>query len=95
MSARQSATDDRSMRRCTLDAYCQPLEDRLEPDANARRKGFVVMVLMNMTTGDTRKVGVAYKTSAKDPGLMLNVCPFCGAEIDAGFKNQPVSGDTA
>jgi hypothetical protein len=83
------------MRRCTLDAYCQPLEDRLEPDANARRKGFVVMVLMNMTTGDTRKVGVAYKTSAKDPGLMLNVCPFCGAEIDAGFKNQPVSGDTA
>jgi len=53
------------------------------------------MVLMNMTTGDTRKVGVAYKTSAKDPGLMLNVCPFCGAEIDAGFKNQPVSGDTA
>lgn len=44
------------------------------------------MVLMNMMTGDTRKVGVAYKTSAKDGGLMLNNCPFCGEKIDAGFR---------
>jgi hypothetical protein len=77
------------MRRCTTRAYCAALEERIEDTANAKRKGFVLMVLTNFTTGKTRKVGVCYKRSAKDPGLMLNVCPFCAKPIDAGFKDKP------
>jgi len=75
-------------RRCTARRFCAALDERIEGTANAKRKGFVLMVLTNFTTGKTRKDGVCYKQSAKDPGLMLNVCPFCTRPIDAGFKDK-------
>lgn len=31
--------------------------------------------------------GVYYKTSAKDRGLMLNHCPWCGESLE-WFKNE-------
>ncbi len=33
-------------------------------------------------------IGVVYKRSKNDRGLMLNVCPFCKANL--GHMNQPV-----
>lgn len=79
--------------RCTTDTYCKALDDRIEGMANHRGKGLVLMVMTNFTTGDTRKVGVAYKLSAKDGGLLLNHCPFCGERIDQGFRN-PATGES-
>jgi hypothetical protein len=75
-------------KRCTARRFCFALDERIEDTANARRKGFVLMVLTNFATGKTRRVGVCYKRSAKDPGLMFNVCPFCAQPIDSGFKDK-------
>lgn len=75
-------------KRCTARRFCFALEERIEDIANVQRKGFVLMVLTNFTTSKTRTVGVAFKKSTKDPGLMLNVCPFCAQPIDAGFKDK-------
>lgn len=75
-------------RKCSTHRFCSALEERIEGIANAKRKGFVLMVLTNFTTGKTRRVGVCFKRSAKDPGLMLNVCPFCTNAIDAGFRDS-------
>lgn len=66
--------------------FCDALSDRLEDHANATRKGLVLMVAMNITTGGRRVVGVCFKRGAKDGGLMLNICPFCGERIDHGFN---------
>jgi len=36
---------------------------------------------MDTTTFEEEFVGVVYKTNAKDKGLMLNVCPWCGGSV--------------
>lgn len=81
---------EETRKRCaeTPGDYCAALTDRLEADANARRKGLVLMVLTNFTTGSSRVVGVSFKTGAKDGGLLLNFCPFCGARINQGFTDN-------
>lgn len=66
--------------------FCSRLAERLEAEANARRKGLVLVVATNLETGALRTVGVSFKQGAKDPGLLLNVCPFCAERIDHGFQ---------
>lgn len=57
------------------------MDKALEPEANARRKGLSVLMLTHRTTGKARLVGVAFKKNSADRGVMLNSCPWCGAEI--------------
>ena len=80
--------------KCTARRFCSALEERIEDIANVQRKGLVLMVLTNFATGKTRTVGVAFKKSAKDSGLMLNVCPFCAQPIDGGFKSSQRGNST-
>jgi len=62
--------------------FCKTMENALGSSmANEHRKGFVPIVVTNMTTGKDRLIGVAYRKSASDTGLMMNHCPFCGVEI--------------
>lgn len=66
---------------CSKDGWCNAMAERLEPEANAHRKGLTVVFVCNMRTGIGRVVGVAFKSKANDPGMMLNVCPWCQQPI--------------
>ena len=61
-------------KKCDKDGMCKFLMERLVSNG----KGFNPVMIMNMTNNTTYFKGVCYKTSAKDGGLMLNYCPFCG-----------------
>ena len=66
------------MKLCGIDGCCDHLENRLVDGG----KGFKALYTLKM--GDpsplTRFLGVVYKTGAKDRGLLLNVCPWCGGK---------------
>ncbi len=66
---------------CTARKFCPFLEARLNLDVNARAKGLTVIELTNMKAWARRVVGVAYKKSASDAGLMLSYCPWCGCNL--------------
>jgi len=70
--------------KCTLPEFCTVLNSKIE-DAN--HKGFVSIHSTNLNNGEQRLLGIAYKTSVRDPGVMLNFCPFCGERID--WFNNP------
>ena len=67
---------------------CKSLNDRTEPGANSKCKGFIRVVMVNLEKGFNEKfVGVAYKRSAKDPCVFLNFCPYCGEKITPAVKD--------
>jgi hypothetical protein len=57
-------------------SLCQSLSERL-----GNSKGFVNIRVINVKTGIERELGIAYKINAKDRGLLINFCPFCGGDI--------------
>lgn len=71
--------ETKDVKRCDKDGCCNHLAERL-----TRGKGFnpIYTVNINNKVGSARSKfkGVSCKTSAKDAGLMLNYCPFCGGE---------------
>lgn len=74
---------------CGSIGMCDSLLDRCVDGG----KGFVAQHTMDV--GDENAnchgfafLGVAYKKSAKDNGLMLNLCPFCGG-MPGYFKRDP------
>jgi hypothetical protein len=60
---------------------CLTLDRMLAEEANAHKAGLVVFALTNMLTGDSRVAGVVCKRSARDNGVLLNFCPFCGHDL--------------
>lgn len=70
--------------------WCPSLDGRLQ-DVNARTRGLAALELTTFSTGAKRVVGVYYRTGAKDPGLLLNFCPWCGADIQPREAKQRVS----
>lgn len=66
---------------CKEGKPCSFLDDRLDLDANSHTKGLSLVVSTSMKTGKHRVLGVAYRRNAKDRGLLLNYCPFCGKDI--------------
>lgn len=68
--------------------YCKLLNDSIEAEANAHRKGFVQIVATNVNTHEDRVIGVAFKRSSRDRGVMINHCPWCGADLTAGFTHD-------
>jgi len=64
------------MEKCSKTKMCNALASRVE-EVNAHKKGLVPICTINLKTGVSRFRGVAYKTTANDNGIMLNVCPFC------------------
>lgn len=55
--------------------YCQP--------AGSHSKGMEWLQLTNFTTMERRIAGVVYKDRPSSSGILLNVCPWCGQEINA------------
>lgn len=84
--------------KCTSKAFCSTMESKLQLD-NSQAKGLSALVLFNMKTRTTRTAGVVYKTSARDRGVVLNVCPWCAAPInflgDGEVIVQPATGGAA
>lgn len=67
---------------CKLgETWCDAMTERLEDMANSR-KGLTTIVLTSRTTGNERLAGIAHRKNAKDRGLMLNYCPWCGEPIE-------------
>lgn len=46
-----------------------------------RPKGIRLNTLTNMKTGKSRVAYVTYHESAKDDGVVFNVCPWCGENL--------------
>lgn len=68
---------------CKLgEAWCEGMTENLDEMANAHKRGLTTIVLMNLSTGNERLAGVAYRKGPKDKGLMLNYCPWCGEPIE-------------
>jgi hypothetical protein len=44
--------------------------------------GFFAVMVMNSKELTQTLAGAMYKTSAKDRGVMMNFCPYCGTKID-------------
>ena len=61
--------------------YCPTLFDRVEPEANSYKKGMIQINVTNFKTGKVRVIGVAYKMTSQDKGIMFNNCPFCGENL--------------
>lgn len=73
--------DEKAKPKCSQQGWCVHMDAALEPEANARRKGFSTLVVTNTKTGKERVVGIAFKKTANDRGIMLNHCPWCGAAV--------------
>lgn len=73
-------SESQKWQKCTPEQWCKAMASRLN-ESNARKKGLTAIVVTNFRTMEERIVGVALKTSAADPGLMLNVCPWCRESI--------------
>jgi hypothetical protein len=87
MKKTEGATKKRPPLKCSRKAWCSSMEDRLNDfDYSSKAaKGLSVLVLMNLRTGrDLAPTGVVFRKSAKDVGLLLNVCPWCRAPIFFG-----------
>lgn len=70
------------MRRvCSARGYCRAMDLAVAPEANAHTKGLVEVRLTDLATGRDRRLGVAYKSGARDPGVLVNVCPWCGRDL--------------
>lgn len=69
-------------KKCSKDGWCTAMDVALNPEANAHKKGLSTFVVTRLTDGATRLAGVAYRTTAHDNGLLLNVCPWCTTPID-------------
>jgi hypothetical protein len=77
---------DEAIAKCGSEVMCSPLAERVQPGYHA--KGLNCAEVMNMASGKISGFLVMYKTSSKDKGLVLNFCPWCGAEINQRHRGK-------
>ena len=79
----------KKFKKCSKKAFCSSLVKRLQ-EPNARKKGLVPIQVMNMKTTEMSIIGVAYKMDARDKGVMINYCPWCGEKVlfEDEFKQE-------
>ncbi len=63
---------------------CKTLDSKLN-DYDSRGKGLNFMVLKDMETFERTRDLICYRMKAKDKGLILNFCPWCGEQIHKEF----------
>jgi hypothetical protein len=73
--------DFNELEKCSRDGWCPAMRHALE-NSEANRKGLSPVVLTRIETLENYVVGVAYKRDKKDKGLLFNVCPWCGVDIN-------------
>lgn len=72
------------MGKCTKTSYCNMISECIQDHHN---KGIVSIDVTDSTNGEIKHIGLAYKKSTKDRGIMLNVCPFYGEKIQHWENN--------
>ena len=55
--------------------FCVAISERLQ---DGYKKGLNSALMINLKTGEELGPLILYKSSAADPGLVLNFCPWCG-----------------
>jgi hypothetical protein len=68
--------------KCTPYYWCAHMTSVM---TEANRAGINPVVVTNLA-GKSRMVAVAFKRTARDRGLCLNFCPFCGVKIAPSAK---------
>lgn len=61
--------------------FCESMDERLSDSPNSRAKGLTMIVSTSLKNGGRKYHGVAYNMGGRDPGLMLNVCPWCAKPL--------------
>lgn len=65
------------------DGFCNTLRERLKSCNDTGYGMFELQVLdLFEKEASCRTIGVNYKLTAKDRGVMFNYCPYCGEKID-------------
>lgn len=67
--------------KCKYPRFCERLDERIT-GTNLPTKGLVAVIVSRNADDKYRVAGVSFHTSAKDRGLMLNVCPWCGEPLN-------------
>ena len=75
--------------RCHETGICDHMAKRVGDGG----KGFKALHTVSRDSNVTRFLGVAYKLSAKDKGLLLNWCPFCGGQPGYFKRDAPQMTD--
>ncbi len=82
------------MKKCSATELCEHLENRL--DGGFKKKGFAPLLALDERSlekafGENYLYAVAYRTDAKDYGLIINYCPWCGGRpgrVHAGKEQE-------
>lgn len=77
--------------KCDLYGCCESFS-RVQNLANASKKGFALYVVTNSNTNVQTRIGVTYKQSAGDSGILVNYCPFCGYHLHKWFAAAVKAG---
>lgn len=80
------ARTEKTPKGCTEKAFCKSLNRVMNDEPNSRAKGFSLLQMIKMSTGKMSWPAVVYKMNAKDRGVCLNFCPFCGADLQPFLK---------
>ena len=70
---------------CTYLVWCDAMREALNPGDG---KGLCLLFGIPEGEQSPRKLGVAYRRSARDQGFVLNVCPWCRAKINFWRRND-------
>jgi hypothetical protein len=77
--------------KCDAHGLCWLLDEKLHLD-NADKTGLARFVVTNFRTGVRTKIGVVYKTSSRDRGVLIKFCPFCGYSFDEWMQSAISAG---
>lgn len=72
--------------------YCTAMDRSLAP-TEAHVKGLSVLSTWNLSGKPTRSwTFVVYRTSPRDRGVALNLCPWCGVSLRPDASPSPPEG---
>ncbi len=64
-------------KKCSRKGWCSTLDLAL-----GAGKGLAHQTITNLMSLETRVAGVVYRKAARDRGIFLNFCPWCGEKIN-------------
>jgi len=63
---------------CNADGLCEFMEERLCGNYPEKKKGFLLIQVLNVALNEIVSDGVVYRATPQDKGLVVNYCPWCG-----------------
>lgn len=67
---------------CTKEKPCPGMAYALDRPERRDRTGIEFAHVFDLKGGAMRPIGYLYRRTSKDGGIILNLCPFCGAEFE-------------